>query len=306
MRRPSLKSLLQATLCAATALCTSTATHAQPNGMYFDHRNNYLIPLQQGDALVGHAYVVLADKISRDSNSFVIGVFDQYLVNVGERRINLPASYEFDGAAFDGKDLYTRFIDEGDALRYMVFDQQARTVFDTTLSVGCKKTPVNRVAYYQQASMFSLKDAGIVDNVLRSGGGTYNAATIRVGPGRTAWVAEDVAPEGSANRMLHADAATVVEAVYSYASTGTAPVVKQTSVVTLDARTGRKTGEAVLTGGGAQHIYPVNAAVRGGKVSVVSQFTRQPKKWGRVKYGVCIHTLDGSGSSVQSSASTLR
>ncbi len=297
MTRLRLKSLI---LPLALLCVIANAVRAQPNGMYYDHRNNYLIPLQQGDALVGHAYVLLADKISRDSASFVVGVYDQYLVNVGEKRVNLPTSYQFDCAAFDGKDLYTRFIDEGKALRYIVFDQQARTVFDTTLRLACRKTPANRVAYYQQASIFPVEGAGIVDNVLRSGG-AYNSATIRVGPGRSVWVADDVAALNSANRVLHADESVVVEAVYDYASTGTAPVVKQTSIVTLDARTGRTIGTTVLTGGAAQHIYPVNAAVQGGEVSVVSQFTRQPKKYGRVKYGVCIHTLNAAGS-VQNSS----
>src|SRR4051812_37113021 len=108
-----------ALLCLAIAI----PAKAQHNGMYFDHRNNYLIPLQDHDALVGHAYVVLADNISRDSNMYVIGVYDQYLANVGERKINLPASYTFDCATFDGKDIYTRFIDEDNAVRYLVFDQ---------------------------------------------------------------------------------------------------------------------------------------------------------------------------------------
>src|SRR5687768_1801097 len=130
MRSPFNKSIL-----AFLVLLSAFTGRAQHNGMYFDHRNNYLIPLQDHDALIGHAYVILADKISRDSNMYIIGVYDQYLANVGERKFNVPASFEFDCAAFDGKDIYTRFIDDNKAVRYVVFNQSAAVVFDTTLAL---------------------------------------------------------------------------------------------------------------------------------------------------------------------------
>ncbi len=142
----------------------------------------------------------------------------------------------------------------------------------------------------------------VIDKVLCAGKGTAGSATICIRPDRSMWVAEDVAGAAASNRVLHVDKNTVVEAVYKYASAGTAPVISATSIVTLDAGTGAKTGEAALTGEATQCIYPVNAVVRGGKISVLSQYTRQDKKYGRVKYGACIHTLDLAGSAVTGSA----
>lgn len=273
---------------------------AQHNGMYADHRNNYLIPLQQHDALVGHAYVMRADQISRDSDRYVIGVYDQYLANVGERKIHVPASYVFDCAAFDGKHIYTRFIDEHRAVRYLVFDQQAALVFDTTLALRCRKAPTDEVAYYQQASLIPLEGNGIIDQVFLSGNGPA-AATVRITPGGNVWVNNRVAAGNAANRILYADNSTVVEAICKYGNSGRSPELGQTSIVTLDARTGSKLGESTLAGRQGERIYPVNGTLRDGRIEVLSQFTRTGKKYSKVKYGVCIHRLNAADGKVEGS-----
>lgn len=285
-------------------LGTGIMSQAQRNGMYTDHRNNYLIPLQQQDALVGHAYALFADKISADSNSYVIGIYNQYLVNVGEKKINLPERFTFDCASFDGKDIYTRFIQEGKEVRYMVFDQQAKLLFDTTLSLKCKKTPAGKVVHYQQASVFPLHGNGIIDNIPLSGRGRVNAATVRISADHSVWINEQVATEKAANQILYADKSLVVEAVYHYQDAkGQGPLPERTSIVTLDASSGTRIGETVLTLPQGQHIYPVNACLTDGRTEIISSYTRQEVKHGRVKYGIVIHQLDTRGSSILHTAS---
>lgn len=284
---------------ALLLLSTGFLTRAQRNGMYSDHRNNYLIPLQQQDALVGHAYVLFADKVSADSNSYVIGVYNQYLANVGEKKIGLPARFVFDCASFDGKDIYTRFIDEGKEIRYLVFDQQASLLFDTTLSLKCKKTPVGKVIHYQQASVFPLQGKGIIDNILLSGRGVVNAVTVHVSADHSVWINDRVTTDKAANQVLYADSRVIVEAVYHYSKTkGQGPLPERTSIVTLDASSGTRIGESELKIPQGQHIYPVNAYAANGRTEIISTYTRQEIKHGRTKYGIVIHELDTRGSSI--------
>jgi hypothetical protein len=278
-------------------LLNSLMVAAQQNGMYADHRNNYLIPLQEQNAVVGHAYVMLADKISRDSNSYVIGVYDPFLINVGERKVNMPNAFVFDCASFDGKDLYTRFIDEGRAIRYLVFSQNAALLFDTTLALNCKKTPPNAVAYYQQAAIRPVAGNGIVDNVLLAGNRAPGAATVRLFANHTLWINENVASKNAANQVLFANDNTVVEVVYQYQkANGVTPALAQTRIVALNGATGKAGTEFLLAAPPAEHIYPVNASVTGGMVEVISEYTHQPSKYGRIKYGICLHRLSLTGN----------
>ena len=290
---------LNYTVAVLLLLLNAMGASAQQNGMYADHRNNYLIPLQDQNAVVGHAYVMLADKISRDSNSYVIGVYDPFLINVGERKVNMPVAFTFDCASFDGKDLYTRFIDEGRAVRYLVFSQNAALLFDTTLALNCKKTPPNTVAYYQQAAIRPIAGNGIVDNVPLAGNRAPGAATVRLFTDHTLWINEKVTSGEAANQVLFADENAIVEVVYQYQNAkGITPALVQTRIVTLDATTGKTGTEIPLTAPPAAYIYPVNARVSDGTIQVISEYTHQPLKRGRVKYGICLHRLRLNGNAV--------
>jgi hypothetical protein len=293
-----MRSLFNKSILVLLVSLSAYGAGAQRNGMYFDHRNNYLIPLQDHDALVGHAYVILADKISRDSNMYILGVYDQYLANVGERKFNVSSSFEFDCAAFDGKDIYARFIDDNKAVRYVVFNQSAAVIFDTTLAIKCRKAPADDVAYYQQASIFPLSKGGIIDNIFLSGK-TPAAVTVRITPGGAVWTNARVSTGNASNRILFANEKLVVEAVYKYSDGGMSPTVGQTSIVTLDARNGEKLGETVLTGKTGQKTYPVSAVATDAGIEVLSEYTREAKKYGRIKYGVSIHRLNAGDAKVQ-------
>ncbi|QLH46567.1 MAG: hypothetical protein HWD58_13600 [Bacteroidota bacterium] len=44
------------------------------NGLYFDASNNFLIPVLEDEELKGHALVYFLDKVSKDSNSYALGI----------------------------------------------------------------------------------------------------------------------------------------------------------------------------------------------------------------------------------------
>ncbi len=268
---------------------------AQRNGMYFDLRNSYLIPLQSRDALIGHASIAKAEKISKDSNLYIVGIYDQSQARRGEYQLSLPSGYSFDCAAFDGRNIYARFTDENRAVRYIAFDQQAAVVFDTTLALRCLRTPVDKVSYYQQASVFPVEGSGIVDNIRLSG--KAPAVTVRISAGGPVWVNGSLGAANTGNKILLATDRVIVEAVYRFSGGGASPGVRQTDIVILDAGTGTRQGGSVLPALGGQAFYPVNAAIVDDQVEILSEFTRQQKSFGRVKYGAAIHRLklaDGS------------
>ncbi len=80
-------------LCLFLFLFGNTYLSSAQNGMYLDAKHTFLIPMLENNVLKGHAYVYLLDKVSKDSNSFIIDVFDEYLRDVGQKKFMLDSKF---------------------------------------------------------------------------------------------------------------------------------------------------------------------------------------------------------------------
>ena len=109
------------------------------NGMHFDNEHSFLIPMLENNVMKGHAYVYLLDKVSKDSTSYFLQVFDEYLHDMGEKKFTIGSKFTFSAAVYNGVNIITKFEKEHEVLRYIVFDQKANISLDTTLEIKLQK-----------------------------------------------------------------------------------------------------------------------------------------------------------------------
>ena len=89
-------------------LCSSGELMAQ-NGMFFDPGHGFLIPMLENNVMKGHAYIYEIDKVSRDSNRYMIDVYDEYLHDVGQKTLTIDSKWNFTAAVYNGTNIVTRF-----------------------------------------------------------------------------------------------------------------------------------------------------------------------------------------------------
>jgi len=271
-------------------------TDAQ-NGMHFDNEHAFLIPMLEDNVMRGHAYVYLLDKISKDSNSFVIQVFDEYLHDLGEKKFIIDSKFSFHAAVFNGVNIVTKFVKAHEAVRYIVFDQKATIALDTTLEIKLQKvdkTPSDRS--FRATPIFAVNNQGILDYLSTVSEGKNSTTVIYLGNDNKIWQNTYSALHPSNVQLLMADKRFVVNTVYNYEPTKNFNDV-QTSVQILSAQ-GTKLAEVSMFKNDSISIYPISADIQKNGIEVISQFTTRAHEFSRIKYGTCIHVIDFSGTIV--------
>ncbi len=265
------------------------SVHAQ-SGIYFDSRHSFLIPMMENNILKGHAYVYELDKVSKDSNSFMIQVFDEFLHDVGEKKFMMSSKCEFKAALFNGAEIITKFENEKRGVNYVVFDQQAHLLYDTLLLVKLRNPDIKSESDFQQAPMAVLSNQSTLDYVLTDNGGTLLVCLTR---DHQIWTYPFASNKSQSVQFLAGDDHLIVQSVYTYTQRPLGNHV-YTKLLVLSAY-GVKIQETNLFVNDSTSIYPIAADIDKNGISVISQYTRRAHEFAKVKYGVCLHNFDLNG-----------
>ncbi len=266
--------------------------------MYSDAKHAFLIPLLENNVLKGHAYVYLLDKVSKDSNSFVIDVFDEYLRDVGQKKFTLDSKFTFSAAVFNGVNIVTKFEKKEEAVRYIVFDQQANISFDTTISVHLRKVKDLSEENFQPAPILAVTNQCVLDYLLTESGGMKSTTLICLNNENAIWKTVQASASPLNVQLLTADNRFIVNTMYTYTNRTHFNDVN-TSIQILSSQ-GVKIAETVLYKDDSVSIYPVSADIQKDGIEVISQFTIRAHEFSKVKYGTCIHRLDLNGKVISS------
>lgn len=264
------------------------------NGMYPDADHNFLIPLLENHVVKGHAYVYQLDKVSKDTNSFIIQVFDEYLRDVGEKKIHLDSKFAFSSAVFDGTNIVTRFLKKEEAVRYIVFNQKAEQVFDTTIDARLSaKDPKASERDFNTVPMAAVNHQYVLDYIPVKQDGHEGTRIQYLGNDHRLWHYTDLRYDPSMVQLLNADNRYIVNAVYDYKARHNFNDV-QTYIQLLNTQ-GQKIAETLLFVSDSTAFYPISAEITPKGIEVISQFTKRAHEYANVKYGISIHTFDFNG-----------
>lgn len=264
------------------------------NGMYYDNHHAFLIPMLENNIVKGHAYVNLLDKVSKDTNSFILQVFDEYLRDVGEKKFNLDSKYEFKAAIYNGMNIVAKFQKKQEGLRYLVFDQKANIIFDTSMSLKLQKDAEKITEEnFKQTPIFSINNQGILDYLNTESGGKKSTTIQCLTNDAKVWQYNYQTSNASNVQLLSADHKFIVNSVYNFQSRKFYNNVN-TSILILSAQ-GAKIAETNLYKNDSISIYPISAEIQKNGIEVISQFTKRAHEYSKIKYGTCIHYLDLNG-----------
>lgn len=265
------------------------------NGMYADAAHNFLIPLLENNVVKGHAYVYQLDQVSKDTNSFMLQVFDEYLRDVGEKKFHLDATFAFNSVVFNGTHIVTKFQRKQEAVRYLVFNQKAEQVFDTIIYADLdKRDPKSSERNFNPAPMVAVANQYVLDYLPVNASGHDATMLQYLGNDGQAWQYTDVRSHPSSMQLLAADNRYIVNAVYHFQPRRNFNDV-QTYVQLFDTR-GHKLGETLLFVSDSTAFYPISAEITANGIEVISEFTKRAHEYAKVKFGVSIHTFDFSGN----------
>ncbi len=263
------------------------------NGMYFDNKHTFLIPMLENNVLIGHAYVYLLDKVSKDSNSFIMDVFDEYLRDVGQKKFTLDSKFTFSAAVYNGTNIVTKFEKKDEAVRYIVFDKNAVVSFDTTVKIKLRNVSDLSEITFQQTPLFSINNQGILDYLTTETGGMKSTTIQCLTNENKVWQYTQASSYPQNDQLLAADHKYIVNAVYTYKHRKHFNDVN-TSIQLLSAQ-GIKIAETNLFKDDSVSIYPISAEIQKNGIEIISQFTIRAHEFSKVKFGTCIHFLDLNG-----------
>lgn len=273
-------------------ICLCLQTTAQ-TGMWQDRNRTFLIPMLSGNDLIGHAQVDLLDKVSKDSNSYAVQVFDEYLHDVGEKKLMLGSQFIFLKAAFNGKDIVTKFYNEKKKqVRYISLSQKADIVFDTTITLDGWISDYEDHRNFISTSMHAIPKTGIIDYYqINSKGKNYGACTF-IGNNNHVW--QHQTDMEAISNFLYADQTTTLNTLFEYTSSKVGNDVN-THIQGISSQGGVSTFSLQLNTDQGISIYPIAATIKNNIIEVVSEFTKRTSRYGRIKWGVCLHHIDASG-----------
>lgn len=258
--------------------------------MYFDSKHAFLIPMMENNILRGHAYVYKLDEVSKDSNSFMIQVFDEFLHDVGEKKLVLDSKLSFGAAIFNGTNIVTRFDHKQNGVRYMVFNQEANLIFDTTLQIKLRNSEKFKEENFQQTPMAAIHNQAILDYLQSDDGGT---TLVSLGIDNKVWTYTLKSSPQSSMQLLAADNKLIVNTIYHYQKRKYFNDVS-TNIQVLSAG-GTKIAETNLFKNDSISIYPIAADIDNKGIEVISEYTIRAHEFSKVKFGICLHRFDLNG-----------
>ena len=267
------------------------------NGMYFDSKHSFLIPMLENNVLIGHAYVYLLDKVSKDSSSFIIDVYDEYLRDVGQKKFTLDSKFTFSAAVYNGTNIVTKFEKKDQAIRYIVFDKNASVSFDTTISIKVRNITDLSEITFQQTPLYAVNHQGVLDYLTTETHGMKSTTIQCLTNENNVWQYTQVSAYPQNVQLVAADNKYIVNAVYTYRHRKHFNDVT-TSIQLLSAY-GVKIAETNLFKDDSVSIYPISAEIQKNGIEIISQFTTRSHEFSKVKYGTCIHFLDLNGKIVR-------
>lgn len=252
--------------------------------------------MMRGNELVGHAQVDLLDKVSKDSNSFAVQLFDEYLHDVGEKKLMLQSSFRFQKAAFNGKEIVVKFYSKkNEEMRYFCLSQKADIMFDTTLSIDGPMAEYEDYKNFISTSMHTIPNSGILDYYQLNIHGKVKGAVTWIGLDHAVW--NYIMDQEGVSNYLWSDANTTINSVYEYKKDKIGNEVN-TYIQGLSSKGGTRLFDVQLNTSKSESIYPIAAISDKNTMEVVSEFTRQSTRYGRMKWGICIHRIDMAGNIV--------
>lgn len=269
------------------------------NGLYFDDKHNFLIPMTENNEIKGYAYVYKQDRVSKDSNCFIMEVYDELLRDVGEKKIVMPTGFVFHSAVFNGANFVCKFVKDNEAIEYRVFDQQATQVFDTTLYVKVKKVNEETEWNFNPVPIRVINNQGMIDYVFVNDHGNTVPMIIFLSNDFNIW--QYSYPHRSnpfSVQQIGADERFIINAIYEYSGKKNTPVIK-TSVQVLSAG-GVLISEMPLNNNDSVTILPIKADIEKGSIKLVSEYTKRYARYSRVKFGICLHDLSPNGQVISS------
>lgn len=265
------------------------------NGMHFDDARTFLIPMLENNVMKGHANVYLLDKISKDSNSFMIQIYDEYLRDAGEKKFTLDSKFTFNAAIFNGTNIVTKFLKKQEAIRYIVFDQKATIIFDTTLNIKLQKpSEIPNEHTFKQTPFFAVNNQVVLDYLNSISGGVNGNTIVGLTTDNKIWQYSQQSSKPENVQLLMADNKFIINSVQTYLPRNHFNDVN-TAIQILSAQ-GAKMGEVNLYKNDSTSIYPISADIQKNGIEVISEFTTRIHELSKVKYGICIHKLDFAGN----------
>ncbi len=284
------------------------AISAQNNGMFFDKDHTFLSPMLKNNILVGHAMVYKLDNISKDSSSYSIAIYDDNLNQLGEKKVHLEKNFNFEAVVFNGEQFVSKFVSSKNLVRYIVLNQEAGLVFDTTISLKItepttfklwnNKSSVVEYKFsdFQPTPIYAINQVGIIDNIQLYSGSNPKYATVFLSKDNKLLVTQSEGKNGFENaQIIGANKQFFVKA--NYYSHGNAKFNKYDCVIEINALQGNNVlGELKLNTQENIEIFPIAADIQKGQIEIVSQFTKKKGKYGKIKYGICIHRISENGN----------
>lgn len=275
-------------------LCTAATKCFSQNGLYFDDKHNFLIPMTENNELKGYAYVYKQDRVSKDSNSFIVEMYDELLRDVGEKKINMAVGFVFHSAVFNGSEFVLKFTKDNEAIEYLVYNQKAEQLFDTTLFVKVKKVNEEDEWNFNPVPLKVINKQGIIDYIFVNDHGRTVPMIIFLGNDFKMWQYNF---NSSANpysvQPVGADEKFIVNAVYAYVGTKNQKKIK-TNLQILSAG-GVLLADIPLNTNDSLTILPIKADIEKGGIKLLSEFTKRTGTYSRIKYGICLHDLAPTG-----------
>lgn len=260
------------------------------NGLYFDASNNFLIPVLENEELKGHALVYFLDKVSKDSNSYALQVFDEYLHDVGEKKIMVPVDFKFQAAVYNGSHFITKFTNPKKGIKYLFFDRQANQLFDTLIECKLPREMEETEKNFSVAPLFVVKGQYVLDYQYVQEGRKTMMRVVRIGNDMKYGV-EDRAVDGEKDhvQVLAADHQYIVEAAFHFYKHKKQQLFS-THIITRSSA-GVLISEHSLQNDDTTVIFPIAAEIHPDGIEILSQFNRRSSAYATTKYGACIHYL---------------
>lgn len=289
-----MKSIKNKKLFLILVLFSSFGAYAQ-NGMYLDDKHNFLIPLLDKSEMKGHAYFQLLDQINKDSNSYVLSVYDEYLRDVGEKKVSIENKYKFISAVYNGSDIVAKFekAKERDAIRYIVFNQKAEQVFDTIISVKLGAIVADPEWNFNPTPVHAITNQGVLNYCRVKSNKSEETALHFLSNDFKFWSYSLPKYDNCRVSFLGADNKILAHALYSTRK-GKAPS-KTNTYIEIISTAGALINKVDLYENDSISIFPIQMEIGNGEVEVISQFTKQSHKYSRIKYGTCVHRIGLNG-----------
>ena len=180
----------------------------------------------------------------------------------------------------------------------MVFDQNAGLYFDTTLNLDLRPVDRHNEIGFQPAPILSVSHQGVLDYIPTWSDGSKSTTIICLRNDNSIWQYSQLSSFPMNLQLLAADNQYIVNALYTFKRRAHFNDVSTT--IQLMTAQGKLLGESVLFKSDSVCIYPIAADIQKNGIEVISEFTSRAHEYSNVKFGICIHRFDFSGSLISS------